>query len=383
MASEDLIGEYIFGEIVEQPAIVARHGGAPLPPWPTAARRVLLAGAGDSLCAAELIAGLYPHIEALTPMAASAAASSLEEGDALIGISVSGRTPRILEACRRAAARGAHTVAVTDDPDGPLARGADETWWLGASPPEAVGSTDYECPQARQYVGYHHDVAQTKTFLAAVTLLARAREGGAGSTDWGRLAGTIADLVAPAFYERLRGPAEECAGAGAAFFLGGAGTLPLARFAAYKLMEFNRTAHFADIEEYCHTHYFVTRPGSAVVCVIDDADAGRRAGEIVGVLEELLEARVLVLCTADAAPPEVPAHRRIEVPAAGSLLERRLALVVALEWLTYLWGRVDAPDVNSFHGGYDTERLVAGTLRTIRGSRVVVEPTTMDGERAP
>jgi hypothetical protein len=45
-------------------------------------------------------------------------------------------------------------------------------------------------------------------------------------------------------------------------------------------------------------------------------------------------------------------------------------LILATEWLTYLWGRIGAPNINTFHAGYDTERLVAASGRTIRASRI-------------
>ena len=49
-------------------------------------------------------------------------------------------------------------------------------------------------------------------------------------------------------------------------------------------------------------------------------------------------------------------------------LQQFLDSFLALKWLTYAIGRVDAPNINTFHAGYDTERLVSGTLRTIRKS---------------
>ena len=58
------------------------------------------------------------------------------------------------------------------------------------------------------------------------------------------------------------------------------------------------------------------------------------------------------------------------VPTGGSALERHVALIVALEWLTYLWGRIGAPNIDTFHAGFDTERLVAASMKTIRQSRV-------------
>jgi hypothetical protein len=52
-----------------------------------------------------------------------------------------------------------------------------------------------------------------------------------------------------------------------------------------------------------------------------------------------------------------------------------LVFVLALEWFTYAIGRVEAPNINTFHAGYDTDRLVAGTLRTIRRSVMRVSET--------
>jgi hypothetical protein len=53
-----------------------------------------------------------------------------------------------------------------------------------------------------------------------------------------------------------------------------------------------------------------------------------------------------------------------------------------VQWLTYAIGRVHAPNINTFHAGYDTERLVAGTLRTIRNSAIrSLEPKKLaDGD---
>lgn len=374
--TNELEREYIFQEIGEQPAIARLRAEAPAPAWPAVPGRVLVTGAGDSLCVAELIAALYPgrRIEALPGLHASAAALGLGEGDALIGISVSGRTPRVREALLRAREQGARTVAVTDDPASPLAEAAGDLWLIGASPAAELADTEYASADAREYVGYHHDVAQTKTFLAAVLTLARAVEGGSsGGTDWERLAELVAELVRPAFFEPIGARAEALASAGQAFFLGSLGALPLARFGAYKLFEFNRLAHFADVEEYCHTHYFVTRPGDAVVFLVADRESARRAGEVGPVLAELFEARVVVLRAADVETPWA-AGEEVAVPAGGSPLERHVALAVAVEWLAYLWGRIGARDVNTFHAGFDTERLVGASLRTIRRSRIVVAP---------
>ncbi len=373
--------EHVWQEIVEQAAIARRCARVAAPRWPRASGRVVIVGSGDSFCAAELAGVLYREgrVEGLSALAGSAAACRLGPDDALIGVSISGRTPRVREAVLRARARGAHTVAVTDDPAGPLAGDAHEVWPLCASPAHELGSTSYTSAAAAEYVGYHHDVAQTKTFFAAVSTIARAAEAAlGGTTDWERLAATVERLCGSALADPIARYAPECARAGHGYVLGGATTLPLARFGAYKLLELDRPATASDVEEYCHTHYFVTRTGDAVAFVLADADAARRAAEVAPVLAELFAARLVALRSDDVEPvPGVALD--VAVPAGGSALERHVALLVAVEWLGYLWGRVGAPDPNTFHGGHDTERLVGASVRTIRRSRIVVDQPDAGG----
>ena len=368
----NLAGEFIYGEILEQPGIVRRIAATDRA-WPEAPGRTLVTGAGDCLAAAELSRALHPDraLEALPVLEASTLAPGLGADDLLLALSVSGRTPRVIEAAGRARAAGARVVAVTDDPTAPLASHAHEVWPIGASPVESLSESSYATSDARQYVGYHHDVAQTKTFLATLLTLARAA-GTLEDAAWERLAGTVAALCEPHFHGRIRTAATQWARAGQAFVLGTGTALPLARFGAYKLLECNRTAQFSDPEEYCHTHYFVTRPRDAVVFLLADPEARRRASEIAPVLRELFDAHLIVLRSDDVAP--LHAAFDVSVASGESDLERYVALTVGLEWITYLWGRVDAPDINRFHAGHDTERLVGASLRTIRRSEIRIPP---------
>lgn len=364
--------ELIQQEILEQPALIRRRAAASPAVWPTAAGQVLVTGCGDSLAAAELCAALYAgrKLVAVPAMEASERARSLHPDNALIGISVSGRTPRVIEAVSRAHAGGAVTIAVTDDPSSELAERADVTWSIDASPTESLQSSSYEGPDAAQYVGYQRDVAQTKTFLGAVLAIARAAEGRGGATDWDRLAATVEELAGESFVEPLRARAADWAEAGQGFFLAVGSALPIARFAAYKMFELNRPAHWTDLEEYAHTQYFITRPGDALVVLVHDAASAARAAEIVPVLDELFDARCVIVRTSDVEPAWPKADDDVVVPAGGSALERHVALILAVQWVAYLWGRIGAPNIDTFHAGYDTERLVAASLRTIRRSRI-------------
>ncbi|MHA2499294.1 MAG: SIS domain-containing protein, partial [Candidatus Hodarchaeales archaeon] len=89
-----------------------------------------------------------------------------------VGISVSGKTPRVQEALHCAKAKNALVAGITDNPNSPIAGMANELSIVtGASPPEALETSDYETVEAAQYTGYHHDCAQTKTYLANVFAL--------------------------------------------------------------------------------------------------------------------------------------------------------------------------------------------------------------------
>jgi fructoselysine-6-P-deglycase FrlB-like protein len=370
-----LSGEYIFQEMMEQERIARLHWSLPAPEWPGTTGRLIITGSGDSYCAALFGGWLMAsrgRVSPLPAMDASRAAQELGRGDTLIGISVSGRTVRVLEAAIRALHGGARVIAITDNLKSPLAEMATAVWPIYASPAEELFHTSYRDEEAKQYVGYHHDVAQTKTFWAVLLTLVRAAR---VEVDCALLLDHTRKLLAPSFYEPLFAKAEDWARSGQTFFLATGWAEIFARFAAYKMYEFNRVAHATEIEEYCHTHYFITRTGDTVVFLVSDEQAAARAREIAPVLRNLFAMRVIwvqpegVGC--DGALED--SGERLEVvrlPPASDPIQRALDLVLALEWITYAIGRVGAPDINIFHAGYDTERLVAGSMRTVRRSAI-------------
>jgi fructoselysine-6-P-deglycase FrlB-like protein len=373
-----LSGEYIFQEILEQERIAALHHTLSVPDWPAVPEKIIISGSGDSHCAA-----LFGHwllekrgqVSGLPSLEASQTAQHLKPGDIFIGISVSGRTARVLEGAQRALSAGALVVAVTDNPQSPLAQLATVVWPIHASPAEELHQTNYNDEHAKQYVGYHHDVAQTKTFWAVLLTLIRAAQ---SKLDWHILLAHTRLLLATTFYEPLISKAALWAKSGQTFFLGSGWARIVARFASYKMHEFNRVAHFTGIEEYCHTHYFITRTSDTVACLIADNDTAARTAEVVPVLQELFGARIIWIQPGSLDPPNLPVHSNnpiemVNLPPSTEPLQQFLDFVLALQWLTYSIGRVGAPDINTFHAGYDTEKLVSGTLRTIRRS-VIQKP---------
>ena len=375
-----LSGEYIFQEILEQEKIAALHRTLSVPDWPAAEGKIIISGSGDSHCAA-----LFGHwllekrgqVSGLPSLEASQTAQYLKPGDLFIGISVSGRTARVLEGAKRALGAGAPVVAVTDNLQSPLAQLASVVWPIYGSPAAELSQTNYKDEHARQYVGYHHDVAQTKTFWAILLTFIRAAE---IKLDWETLLAHTRRLLSASFYDPLVNKAGLWAQSGQTFFVGSGWLKIVARLGSYKMYEFNRLAHFTGIEEYCHTHYFITRSGDTLVFLIADQDTAARAAEIVPVLIELFDARVIWIQPESFSRVHQTSNSDnsfevINLPVANEYVQQFLDFVLAVQWVTYAIGRVDALDINTFHAGYDTERLVAGTLQTIRKSAIRVPGT--------
>jgi glutamine---fructose-6-phosphate transaminase (isomerizing) len=201
---------------------LAGNGPPALGPVPDG---IVIVARGSSDYAA--IFGRY-LLEAATGRPVALAAPSLQtlygveprlDGWLAVGVSQSGRTPEIATVLERYRGAGARTVAVTNDPDSPLAHEADAALALGAGAEEAVPAT--------------------KTFtaqLAAMALLAEALgEVPWGAADWERVPEAVAAVLddwAPA--ERATaavGDARELIAVGRGYLM------PVALEAALKLRE--------------------------------------------------------------------------------------------------------------------------------------------------
>ena len=348
-------------------------------------RRVVFTGCGDCHAAAEYAASFLGLRSRLDVRAFPAMELSrfrpdlLTEDTLLVALSVSGRTPRVLEAVRAGDRRSAHPLAITDNPEGPLVEDAEHRLFLETSPPEALGRTDYRDPGAAEYSGYHRAVPQTKTFGAmqfALALLCLRLEGiepsGQGSPP-AEVEAALRSLpeLAPRAADAGLGAASLLAGVcrSRAFlsFCGSGLGYPAARFAAYKLMELTRPAGFGDVEEYCHTLYLVTEAGDGVCFFAQDDATLRRCREIAPVVAEEIEAQPVVLSTANSAvaspwevslpvvPPEVAP---ILFGYAGAHLVRGIARS---------WGL----NTDRFRAGVEEERYVRGSTRMIRKSKIL------------
>jgi glucosamine--fructose-6-phosphate aminotransferase (isomerizing) len=147
-------------------------------------------------------------------------------GSLVLAMSQSGRTPDVLEYVERSRARGALTVAVTNEPDSELARVAEMVLPLSAGPEQSV--------------------AATKTYtnsVAAIALLA-AHVGGRGgeySTGLRTVAAQLEDLIGE-LEPTVAAMAVQFAFVGRMFVIGRGAEFTTAREIALKLLETCRIA---------------------------------------------------------------------------------------------------------------------------------------------
>ncbi len=377
--------DFMLQEILEQPSIISsllkrKSSFDDFSEKANRIRRIILTGCGDSYCAA--MAGSYAFSALLTDCLALAVRpmeltyyhrNLIDSQTLVVGISVSGKTPRVVEALRCAKAKGAIIAGLTDNPTSPIADMTNELSIVtGASPPEALESSDYETTEAALYTGYHHDVAQTKTYLAnvfALLLLAATWSQNDHALDvLAALPDVVTSVIAGQIADKIRDNAEASAACQKTPIMVGSGpNRANALFGAYKGNEFTVSPGIQEIEEYCHTAYFVTEENTPVLFLAPQGPSLERIREITPVLHEVLRAKPIVFTSPASA--DLPA-RAIALPYSGPeyLSTPPYAAAMGLWW--YHWAKMRGFDTNVFRGGVETERYVGGSLRTIRKSKM-------------
>ena len=219
------LGAQMEADMRAQPEVLRALASQPPPELGAAPDGIVIVARGSSDYAA--IFGRYV-LEAATGMPVALAAPSLQTlygveprlgGWLAVGISQSGRTPEIRTILDSYGRSGAHTLAITNDPDSPLARSADSSLALGAGEERAVPATT--------------------TFTAQLAALARVAEALGpvpwSEGDWQRVPGAVAEVLDDF------GPAERAAarldGADELVALGRGYLMPVALEAALKLRE--------------------------------------------------------------------------------------------------------------------------------------------------
>jgi glucosamine--fructose-6-phosphate aminotransferase (isomerizing) len=344
--------------------------------------KIILTGSGDSYCAAWFGAYLGQRWQPDLDIRYFAPFDFVNyynpeylQNSAVIGISVSGNTPRVIEALRFARKYGANTIGITDNPQGRINTETDHTLFIHASPPETLETSSYVTEGAKEYTGYHHDVAQTKTYLANLGILSLLM---AFSTSQEEV--TLA-LVQEAFelvnaainqqQDYIKIGSELGRGINRVIFVSSGANSPTGLFGAYKMFEFSLNGFACDIEEYCHTNYFITDENSFVVFIGSDFPAFDRIREIEPVIRDVINARTLILVNTDLYKESKKDSHHLLLKTPKNEVLSPLIFTIPVEFLAYSIARSNGFDTNQFRGGKDTEKYVSGSFRTIRQSKVL------------
>jgi glutamine---fructose-6-phosphate transaminase (isomerizing) len=236
---EQLPGSVLLREIREQPAALSRllehraeYAAVARMARARDVKLVRLVGHGSSDNAASFgvyAFGLLPGWTALRDSISLSVYYGAEtdlRGSCVVALSQSGQTPDVLEYVELARARGAFTIALTNEVDSPLAHAADAALPLGA--------------------GFEEAIAATKTYTAQIAALALLA--GYAADDGERVADGIrevtelvADLL-PGVEQRLSEVAVALAFVGRMFVIGRGPEFATAREISLKLLETCRVA---------------------------------------------------------------------------------------------------------------------------------------------
>lgn len=249
-------------------------------------QRIFTAGCGDSFyvgLAAELVlerwAGL--PVEPFPSMQfARYALPQAPAGSALFAISNSGRVARTIEAAILARRAGLDTIALTSNPQSPLAR-------------ETQGVLGAELPQQGFSPGICGYV-QALLLLYLTALHLGELRGHLSQDDGRRLREQIrgvADLWEEAL-SRLEGPvrqlSEELKGEDLLVFVGSGPSYATALFSAAKVVEASGVASLGqDLEEWAHIQFFCRREGVPTFLLLPEGASISRAHELVGAMKDV------------------------------------------------------------------------------------------------
>lgn len=333
-------------------------------------KRLHLVGCGDMFFAAaqvKALAGLLwgTDVSAWRSMDFRWQWARLSGEDLVICASVSGRTPRTLEAAILARQAGARVLGITDNPGSPLDRELEQTLILGTAPPELL--------EQNAYAGYRSIIAQTQTFTAVLLVELMLAAGDRAGVECDKIPDRVNRLV-----EVLDEPARRLAepffsGGRQVVVLGSGPHLAAARYGAAKMLEFAIPATAQCIEEFNHQEVFVADSQTRVVLLAAGGEAQSRAAELTEAWERL-GVRSLVLGAEDLLPGKFT--QGLAVPC-GGLLDAVLGEVVALQLLT-AWGvAAMGRDPDRWLGGRRAEQVQEMSQHTIRGSQLWQPPAHM------
>ena len=341
-------------------------------------KRIILTGCGDSLCAA-LTSEYAFNTKNLSTMALPPMEFSgykykfydlLDDETLLVPISVSGRTPRVVESIHAAKSKNCSVLAITNNPDSQVAEMSDEFIYAKSSQIDSLKSSSYEGEVSSKYVGYEHDIPQTKSYTAVQMALLLLAESFEKNPDYSELE-IIPDIIEKIIGNPLIKELGTCHSSASRHIYSASGpNYGNALFGEFKMYEFSLVGFSKEIEEYCHTAYFITEENTPVVFIAPQDISYQRTSEIAPVLKKIIGAVPIILSEVQ---PDFDYSEWIEVPYFGSEENSVIPYGVFAPLFAYWVAKERGLNVNTFRGGVEQEKYVEGSYYTIRQSKIKKE----------
>ena len=216
-------------------------------------------------------------------------------------------------------------------------------------------------------MGYEHDVPQTKSFTAvqmALLLLAKSFEKNPDYSELNEIPNAIEKIVSNPLIKKL---GTESADASPPIFSASGPNYGNALFGEFKMYEFSLPGFSKEIEEYCHTAYFITEKNTPVMFIAPEGESLLRISEITPVLKNIIGAHSIVLSKSE---PSFEHGHWIEIPFQGSEEFSVIPYGVVAPLFAYWIAKEKGLNVNTFRGGVEQEKYVEGSYYTIRKSKI-------------
>ena len=382
---------YMLTEILEQPKIIAATLDKEQSNLREIAdelnkrrlRRLYIVGCGDMLFAAVAAKYMFTKLAKIQAEPAESMefshyfSASLDKKSAVLVLSVSGRTPRTVEAGRVAKRRGMYVIAMTDNPGSPLTKTSHRVIHMHTAPARELAKTRLKVP----YVGYHHMVPQTKTYTTSLALLFSLAIHLAQSLH---VSVTIADQLkdlnrtvnlirktTELHNEKMNFLAEKYSSKDRYFFVGAGPNYGTAVYGSAKLMEFGVLGIAQQMEEYCHVQFFATEPSDPVFFI---SPSGLSHGRLMEILPEMRRVKLETVVLADEKDEDLRkvAQEFIGMPDGVDEALTPLYYCVPLQLFAYHLAVKKGLDPNRFRGGMNTDEYQEATYQMIRRSKLKV-----------
>jgi glucosamine--fructose-6-phosphate aminotransferase (isomerizing) len=338
-------------------------------------KRIVLTGCGDSYCAA--LTGEYAFAKqsyetnVMFPMELSRYrhkfSNFINEKTLLIPISVSGRTPRVIETVHAAKSKNCTVLSITNNPESPLALLSDDYIYAKSSELKTITTTSYEGEISSKYVGYEHDVPQTKSYTAVqmtLLLIALSLQKDPNFEIIESVPETVSKIVGNKEIKELGVKSSE---SDRFIYCASGPNYGNALFAEFKMYEFSLMGFSKDIEEYCHTNYFMTEENTPVMFIAPEGESLKRLSEIAPVLKEKINAEPIILSNKE---PDFKYGNWIKIPYSGLEEYSIIPYGIAPPIFAYWVAKEKGLNVNTFRGGIEQEKYVEGSYHTIRESKI-------------